>query len=249
MVYPVTLVALFAAQAAAHGLITSVQGSNGVKMPGLSVADGTFRSLQNLFGQGDTSKMNDDNMGPLGVTDGGPVDPTTNVAIFMGQKKAPKPAPPPIPLTGVSETIVGDTAGDGARSGLPTPDRHGILSLTWYQVNKDGAGPLNAQLDPSSGGTNLAAFRDIPVTLDVPGDDGQSDTVLTGFPVRVQIPPGTKCTGTIGGTKNLCVVRVRSPAGPWGGSAAFTTAASAGQTRATRRMARRRIAREAAREE
>ena len=35
--------AALAAHVAAHGLITEVQGANGVNMPGLSVADGTPR--------------------------------------------------------------------------------------------------------------------------------------------------------------------------------------------------------------
>jgi len=245
MVYPVTLLTLFVAHAAAHGLITSVKGANGVTMPGLSVVDGTFRTLQNLLGQTDTCLMNDENRGPLGTTDGGPVDPSINVAIFMGKQKAPKPPPPPIPVTGIRESIVADTAGDGAKSGLPTPDNSGILSMTWFQVSEDGAGPLNAQLDTTSGGTNLGSFEDIDVTQNIPGTDGGSDTVLTDFPVKVQIPAGTKCTGTIAGTKNLCVVRVRSPAGPWGGSVAFTIGGGANKRSIARRVSRLRVARSA----
>jgi len=121
MVNPVAFVAIFAIQAASHGLLTRVKGGNGVTMPGLTVSDGVLRTEQNLFGQGDTAIMND-NTGPLGSTDGGgAVDPAVNMAIFMGKKKAPVPPPAPIPITGTAETGVADTAGNGAKSGLPTP--------------------------------------------------------------------------------------------------------------------------------
>ena len=35
--------AAFIASASAHGVVTEIQGANGVNMPGLSVADGTPR--------------------------------------------------------------------------------------------------------------------------------------------------------------------------------------------------------------
>lgn len=44
------------------------------------------------------------------------------------------------------------------------------------------------------------------------------------YAVKVQVPQGMKCTGTVGAAKNVCIVRVRNNAisGPFGGSGAFT---------------------------
>lgn len=89
-------------------------------------------------------------------------------------------------------------------------------------------------VDGTSGGTSMAAFQDAQVTQDVPGlVAGFSAATTTDFPVKVQMPAGMTCDATVGGATNVCVVRVRNntPAGPFGGSAAFT------QTPAARKRA------------
>ena len=93
-------------------------------------------------------------------------------------------------------------------------------------INRDGAGALTPAIDPTSGGTDPAAFVPATMKTDVPGSGigGLSGTTTTDFPITVQMPPGMTCDGTVGGVSNVCVVKVQNQAlaGPFGGSAAFT---------------------------
>ncbi len=119
---------------------------------------------------------------------------------------------------GTSEAGVSKAAGTGASSGLPTCSDNGTISVTYHQVNQDGAGPLTADIDPTSGGTDPAAFQQAQVTQDVPGIAlGLSTVATTDFPVKVQMPEGMTCSGTVGDVKNVCVARIRNntPAGKY----------------------------------
>ncbi|KAM0189089.1 hypothetical protein ACHAPI_010234 [Fusarium lateritium] len=76
--------------ARAHGTITRVIGANGVVMPGLTVLDGTPRSVTSASsgGQVDTSVIRDPELGTskasaLGRTSKGPVDPARVIKTFM----------------------------------------------------------------------------------------------------------------------------------------------------------------------
>ena len=131
---------------------------------------------------------------------------------------------------GTVEGGVAAGAGTGATSGLPTTADDGTISMTFHQVNQDGAGPLKAMIDATSGGTDPAAFQNAQVTQNVPGAvAGLSLVSTTDFPVKVQMPPGMQCTGTVAGVQNVCVVRMANSAvaGPFGGSAAFTQSTGA----------------------
>lgn len=103
--------------------------------------------------------------------------------------------------------------------------------MTFRQINQDGAGPLKADVDATSGGTDPEAFETAEVTQDVPGlaIGGLSLATNTDFPVTVQMPAGMTCEATVGGVDNVCIVRVRNRAiaGPFGGSAAFTQSPAA----------------------
>lgn len=113
--------------------------------------------------------------------------------------------------------------GQGKRRGLPTCDDNGRIHMTYHQVNQDGAGPLNAMIDPVSGGRNQHAFVQASMIDDVPGVLGFSLTTVQAFDITVQLPEGMVCQGQIAGQTNVCVVRVNnvSLAGPFGGSAVF----------------------------
>ncbi|KAK8003389.1 hypothetical protein PG989_003108 [Apiospora arundinis] len=129
-----------------------------------------------------------------------------------------------------TETNVASTAGKGASGGLPTASDNGEVTLQFRQINQDGAGPLEAMIDGTSGGTDMAAFKKAEVTQDVPGRIlGLSAATMTDFDVKVAMPQGMTCDATVGGANNVCVVRVRNntPAGPFGGSAAFTQSTAA----------------------
>jgi hypothetical protein len=91
---------------------------------------------------------------------------------------------------GTTENAVATAAGAGAASGLPTAADDGSITMTFHQVNQDGAGPLTAQIDATSGGTDPAAFQDAKVTQNVPGlgIGGLSAATSTDFPVTVCFP-------------------------------------------------------------
>jgi hypothetical protein len=52
---------------------------------------------------------------------------------------------------------------------------------------------------------------------------------MSSNPITVQMPSGMTCEGSVGGAQNVCIVRVNNntPAGPFGGAAAFTQSAGA----------------------
>ncbi|KAI1144267.1 hypothetical protein F5Y05DRAFT_22747 [Hypoxylon sp. FL0543] len=286
MRYSLVAVSGLLAAVSGHGLVTSIQGANGVEMPGLSVADGTPRDCSsNACGsQADTSIIRDREISsgkatPLGRTQGnGPVDAAVMIQNFMGGQSAPTNngsadsvgqednIPTNIPkrnksfirglgdllsgLTGgtsgggsgntskgtktetAQETSVAASAGKGATSGLPTCADDGSITMTFRQINQDGAGPMEAAVDGTSGGTQESAFQNAEVTQDVPGSGllgGLSLATNTDFPVTVQMPAGMTCDGSVGGADNVCIVRVRNNAiaGPFGGSAAFTQSPAA----------------------
>lgn len=164
------------------------------------------------------------------------------------------------------ETSVAESAGRGAEEGLPTCSDTGEITMTFRQVseiltltvpridaqltlrspqiNQDGAGPLTADVDGTSGGTEESAFRPAKVTQDVPGVgfQGLSLATNTDFPLKVQMPEGMTCDASVGGADNVCIVRVRNgaAAGPFGGSAAFTQSPAARKRAIAYRMRMRR---------
>jgi len=281
MKYSYVLSALVAT-VSAHGVITEVQGANGVKMPGLSVADGTPRDCASpLCGsEQDTSVIRKAELGggkasALGRTKNGPVDADKAIAVFMGSANAPTKrqldeilngltggagankggaaanagadAKGQKTASGAMEQGVSRAAGQGASSGLPTTSDSGEISMTFHQVNQDGAGPLTAQIDATSGGKDPAAFKDAKVTQNVPGIGigGLSAAATTDFPVKVQMPAGMTCSGSAGGASNVCVVRLQNAAlaGPFGGSAAFTQSTAAKKRAVEYNLRKRHMAR------
>ncbi|KAF4449361.1 hypothetical protein F53441_7340 [Fusarium austroafricanum] len=281
--HSLAIISAFFSLASAHGVVLSVEGANGVSMPGLSIADGTPRdcSSNRCGSQADTSIIRDREIASgrasaLGRTQGnGPVDASVMISNFLGGNGANVPTNngtaasvgveddlSNLPnrnnkqkrqlgggggfLSGLfgggrggggdknespEETSVAATAGDGATSGLPTASDNGEVTMTYRQVNQDGAGPMTADIDATSGGTDPDAFQSAEVTQDVPGlgIQGLSLATNTDFPLKVQMPQGMTCEGTVGGANNVCIVRVRNgaAAGPFGGSGAFTQSSTA----------------------
>ncbi|KAM7185983.1 Protein of unknown function (DUF3129) domain containing protein [Naviculisporaceae sp. PSN 640] len=142
-----------------------------------------------------------------------------------------------------TEQNVAATAGEGATSGLPTCADDGSIEMVFHQINQDGAGPLTASIDATSGGTDASAFQNAEVTQDVPGFGFQGLSLATSrdFPLTVQMPAGMTCEGTVAGVSNVCIVRVRNgaAAGPFGGSAAFTQSPAARKRAIAYRMKKR----------
>ncbi|KAG6004060.1 hypothetical protein E4U21_001405 [Claviceps maximensis] len=103
-------------------------------------------------------------------------------------------------------------------------------------------GPVDAAVDPSSGGTDASAFQNAQITQNIPGL-GISRLSLannTDFPM-VKIPPGILCDGKVGSATHVCIVRVANgaAAGPFGGSAAFTQTPAAGKRAVAYRLSKR----------
>lgn len=148
---------------------------------------------------------------------------------------------------GTVETGVAAAAGQGATSGLPTTADDGTLTMTFHQVNQDGAGPLTAAVDPKSGGTDPTAFKTAAVTQNVPGIGigGLSAATAMDFPVAIQVPAGMTCSGSVGGATNVCIARLQNSAlaGPFGGSVAFTQSSAAKKRAIEYNLSKRRFSR------
>lgn len=240
MLYSISFVAaLLAAQAAAHGVVTEIQGANGVSMPGLSAVDGTPRDCPSpgCGAEADTSIFDDDS--PLGRNEAnGPVTAEAMVANYMGtssssdkrgllsgllgggagsssgSSSAGTDATGTSTTSSAAEAGVAASAGKGVSSGLPTAADDNTVTMTFHQVNQDGAGPLTAMVDSTSGGTDASAFTSATMVTDVPGIGigGLSGAQTEDFPIKVQMPSGTVCSGTVAGAKNVCVVKVQNQA-------------------------------------
>lgn len=277
------LAAAFAAtNVLGHGVVTEVQGANGVNLPGLSLIDGTPRDCPSpLCGsEADTSIIRDRELGTqrasaLGRTQGGgPVDAAAMVQLFMDEaganttevkqarvlhaanlaRRAASAADAPIEARqllnllglgggrgrsgkgsatprGTKETAVLAATGMGAAQGLPTTSDDGTIKMVYHQVNQDGAGPLTADIDATSGGTEAAAFKKADVTVNVPGlgIGGLSAARTMDYPVEVKMPAGMTCEGQVAGATGVCIARLRNGAiaGPFGGSVAFTQSPAA----------------------
>ncbi|PQE25653.1 hypothetical protein CJF30_00000369 [Rutstroemia sp. NJR-2017a BBW] len=273
----ILLVAFAATNVFAHGVVTEVQGANGVTMPGLSVADGTPRDCPTpgCGAEADTSIIRTGEMGTskataLGRTQGGgPVDAAKMVSLFMGGNANSTSAKAAREIhaanmarralvvraagggaktpAGTSETGVKAAEGAGAAAGMPTCADDGTVKMTFHQVNQDGAGPLTAMVDATSGGTDPSAFKSAQVTQNVPGIGigGLSAAQTMDFPVAIQMPAGMTCSGTVGGASNVCVAKLQNAAlaGPFGGSVAFTQSAGAKKRAIEYNLSKRRFAR------
>ncbi|KAJ6440466.1 cell surface protein (Mas1) [Purpureocillium lavendulum] len=126
------------------------------------------------------------------------------------------------------EHRVKSTAGNGKKDGLPTADKNGVVTMGWFQVNQDGAGPLTAAIDCTSGGKDPNAFKTAQVVQNAPGSgvSGLSIATLVEYKVQIKMPKECQgCSGKLAGVDNVCVARVRNQAlaGPFGGSGIFTT--------------------------
>ncbi|KAK2606204.1 hypothetical protein QQS21_003375 [Conoideocrella luteorostrata] len=132
----------------------------------------------------------------------------------------------------------------------------GSISATYHIVTTDGAGPLQAIIDPTGTG-KFSQGTNAEVLTQVPGKNGNiaaaksgkkgggggnqqrsifikraAKNVNTDFPLKVAIPAGTTCQGSMGGVSNVCLLKVANPsrAGPFGGIIAFQIAQGGGNT-------------------
>ncbi|KAF2269393.1 hypothetical protein CC78DRAFT_508786 [Lojkania enalia] len=104
----------------------------------------------------------------------------------------------------------------------------GTIAVTIHQVNSDGTGPYECDLDETSN----AAINFIPLQVanNVPGTNGLSQAKEQDFTIQVEMPANFNCIGA--STGDICTVRCRNNAvaGPFGGCFAVQQTDGTGRT-------------------
>ena len=59
-------------------------------------------------------------------------------------------------------------------------------------------------------------FTAMKVTTQVPGTNGRSTAANANFPLVADMSAGTTCTGTVGTSKDVCLVKCGNPVGLFG---------------------------------
>jgi hypothetical protein len=103
-----------------------------------------------------------------------------------------------------------------------------IMKVTIHQVNADGAGPFECDMDETSNA--VTTFTPLKVTNNIPGSFGLSQAKEQDFTINVQMPEKFNCIGA--STGNICTVRCRNNAvaGPFGGCFAVQQTDGTGRT-------------------
>ncbi|KAK4153555.1 hypothetical protein C8A00DRAFT_33716 [Chaetomidium leptoderma] len=132
----------------------------------------------------------------------------------------------------------------------------GNISGVFHIVTADGAGPIQAVLDPTATG-DFARGIPLPVLQQIPGEKGNFVTSTTkkqgrslweravdhlllrekrgaanvnqSFGFAFAVPAGTTCSGTVAGLTGVCLVKIANSnkAGPFGGVVPVQIAAAA----------------------
>ncbi|EUC30866.1 hypothetical protein COCCADRAFT_38945 [Bipolaris zeicola 26-R-13] len=102
------------------------------------------------------------------------------------------------------------------------------LAVTIHQVNADGAGPFECDMDETSNA--VTTFTPLKVSNNVPGSFGLSQAKEKEFTINVQMPDKFNCLGA--STGNICTIRCRNNAiaGPFGGCFAVQQTDGTGRT-------------------
>lgn len=111
---------------------------------------------------------------------------------------------------------VGEQTENELAAGRVTQVKAGtVMTVTIHQVNADGAGPYECDLDETSNAATK--FTKLKVANNVPGANGLSQAKEQDFTINVAMPDKLNCIGA--STGNICTVRCRNTAvaGPFGG--------------------------------
>lgn len=174
---------LVASNVAAHGVITEIAGANGVKGVGFGVTDLSGKKIR-LFNQASRYVKGDNSV--------------------CGSQKLDGKKQTPIDFQAALKTATNP-------KNLATADANGVISMTLFQVNADGAGPYSCKVSADASGKN---FKAMEVVTQVPGTKGKSGAANKSFKFAVKLPAGTKCTGPNG----ACLVQCKSALNqPFGG--------------------------------
>ena len=77
-----------------------------------------------------------------------------------------------------------------------------VLHNIWAHV-LSFISPYNCEVSDDASGTNFVAMKTLK---DVPGTKGRSNAKNAAFPLDIQLPAGTKCSGPSG----ACLVRCKN---------------------------------------
>lgn len=196
---------------AGHGAIIQATGNAGGEGMALGVDSSTPRdgTRRNPFQQ-DSTRFKGQQAATFGETVGG------------GQNS----------LEAGTKAIMAETG-----SQLPQVTAGGSVSMTLHQVNADGGGPYTCAINADGTG---AQWTDIKVTTTPPGQNSRNrQGAATDFPLVAEIPASQKCTGTVAGQENVCLVRCQNAAraGPFGGVVPVQMAGSQTPAQARRALA------------
>lgn len=120
-----------------------------------------------------------------------------------------------------------------AQSGdtLPQVTAGGYLEGTMHVVTSDGFGPYKAMMDPTATG-DFSGAKSMVMMTQVPGNKGngkktqkraweraleavgimkRATNINEDFPFKVAIPADAKCTGSMAGMENVCMVKLVNP--------------------------------------
>jgi hypothetical protein len=89
----------------------------------------------------------------------------------------------------------------------------GVITMVYHQINAGDAGALSCPVSADTTGKTSTAMK---VTTQVPGTNGCSTAAKANFPLVADMPAGAMCTGMVGSTKNVCLVKCENPVGPFG---------------------------------
>ncbi|KAF2448598.1 hypothetical protein P171DRAFT_452385 [Karstenula rhodostoma CBS 690.94] len=193
MHYQISILALAAifSSVQAHGTIESAIGESG-ESKGFKVDDSLARNCTGISPcQQDTTIIRDSEI-------------TQNIVNSCGRTE----------IDGNID-VGGETEKAIAANKVTTVKRGSQLAVTIHQVNADGAGPYECDLDVTSNAAT--SFVQLQVTNNVPGANGLSQAEATDFTINVQMPDDFNCVGA--STGDICTVRCRNTAvaGPFGG--------------------------------
>ncbi|KAH6621964.1 hypothetical protein C7974DRAFT_214104 [Boeremia exigua] len=212
---------------AAHGKIAAVQGDAGGNGTAIGIQGGIIPGAgKNKVTEPDTTVFKRTDI----ATDG------------LGKTKGQGPN---------TAAMLADTMAQSG-STLPQVTDGGMITGTFHIVTTDGAGPVSAMIDPTGTGAFSTGVQ-ATVMQDVPGNKGnikangqvprslaywalraralvkRASNVNQDFPIAVQVPAGTTCSGTAAGQQNVCFMKIANSnkAGPFGGVIAFQMIGSA----------------------
>ncbi|KAI9734295.1 MAG: hypothetical protein M1834_002399 [Cirrosporium novae-zelandiae] len=119
------------------------------------------------------------------------------------------------------------TENELAKNRVTSVTKGSTLAVTIHQVNADGAGPYECDVDETS---NSGVLRNLTVSNNVPGTNGLSQAKEKNFVINVALPEDLNCIGA--STGNVCTVRCRNNAlaGPFGGCFAVQQSDNSGRS-------------------